>query len=272
MKRINKIIAGVVTGLMVMTLVTGCGSDGADSGSEKKAVKEYVAEEDLDELYTTPDKFSGMYVKLSGQIFLEPEKEGDYIYFQMWLDPDKAEGNTIVRAKADQRLKSDDYVAIEGKVVGEFSGDNMFGGTITAPSIEADVVEVIDYISAVSPTITEKAIDETQDQYGYAVTVEKIEFAENETRIYVSLVNNGTDTFCCYGFNAKVIQEGRQISSEDNYMADYPSIESDLLKGASTEGIITFPALNAEVEFDLYIDGYSNNWEEDIEPYVFSIK
>ena len=203
---------------------------------------------------------------------MEPEREDDTIYFQMWNDPDKAEGNTIVKCKTDQKIKSEDYVVIDGEISGTFEGENMVGGTITAPQITAENIEVTDYITAVAPTIKETVVDETQEQYGYSVTVKKVEFADNETRIYVSTTNNGSATFSCYGFNAKAIQNGTQISSDMNYSADYPELEGELLQGATTEGIIAFPALDPETEFELYIDGYSDNWEEDVETYKFVIK
>ena len=275
MRRVGKLLAAVVVGVMAMSMVAGCGStDGGDSKpkEKKEAVKEYIDEADYDELYTNPDKYKGKYVKISGQVFLEPERDGDYIYFQMWEDPANSEGNTIVKASADVKVKSEDYIIVDGEVTGKFEGENYFGGTVTAPKIENATVEVVDYITAVAPTIKEKVVDSTQDQYGYAVTVQKIEFAENETRVYVSVINNGSDTFSCYGFNSKIIQEGKQISSESNFFAGYPEIESDLISGASTEGIITFPALNPDVALDLYIDGYSNNWEEQVETYTYTVE
>ena len=275
MRRVGKLLAAVVVGVMAMSMVAGCGStDGGDSKpkEKKEAVKEYIDEADYDELYTNPDKFKGKYVKISGQVFSEPERDGEDIYFQMWHEPDKAEGNTIVKCTTDQKLRSEDYVIVDGEVSGSFEGENMVGGKVTAPQITATSVEVSDYITVIAPTIKEVVVDETQEQYGYTVTVQKIEFAENETRVYVAVTNNGSDTFSCYGFNSKIIQEGKQISSECNYFADYPSIESELLKGASTEGIITFPALNPEAELELYIEGYSDNWEEQIDKYVYTIK
>ena len=275
MKRMGKLLVGVLAGLTVMSMAVGCGSSEGESEKPKgkeKVVKEYIDESEYDELYTNPDKFKGKYVKISGQVFSEPERDGEDIYFQMWREPDKAEGNTIVKCKTDQKLRSEDYVIVDGEVSGSFEGENMVGGKITAPQITATSVEVSDYKTAIAPTIKEVVVDETQEQYGYAVTVQKIEFAENETRVYVAVTNNGSDTFSCYSFNSKIIQEGNQISSEDNYYSDYPSIESELLKGASTEGIITFPALNPEAEFELYIEGYSDNWEEQIEKYVYTIK
>ena len=275
MRRAGKLLAGVAAGLMVMSMVAGCGSSEGGSSEPKKkkeTVKEYVDEADYDELYTNPDKYKGKYVKISGQVFLEPERDGDYIYFQMWEDPANSEGNTIVKASADVKVKSEDYIIVDGEVTGKFEGENYFGGTVTAPKIENATVEVVDYITAVAPTVKEKVVDSTQDQYGYAVTVQKIEFADNETRVYVSIANNGSSTFNCYSFNAKIVQDGKQISSESNFFAGYPEIESDLLSGASTEGIITFPALNPDVALDLYIDGYSNDWEEQVETYTYTVE
>ena len=62
----------------------------------------------------------------------------------------------------------------------------------------------------------------TQDQLGYSITVEKVEFAEKETRVYVTIQNNGSSNFSAYSFNSKIIQNGKQYEEARNYSADYP--------------------------------------------------
>ena len=40
----------------------------------------------------------------------------------------------------------------------------------------------------------------------------KVELDENETRVYVTVQNDGTDVFHLYPFNAKISQDGKQSS------------------------------------------------------------
>ena len=114
-------------------------------------------------------------------------------------------------------------------------------------------------------------VNETQTQYGYSVTLQKIELAEKETRVYLKVDNQGADTFNVYSFNAKITQAGKQFEEQYNWNTEYPKIQSNLLIGNSTEGIITFPNLNDSV-FTVIIDASSDNWEEDIKPYTFNIQ
>jgi len=75
------------------------------------------------------------------------------------------------------------------------------------------------------------------------VTLQKVEFAEQETRVYLKVDNNGSDNFSVYSFNSKITQDGKQFGEQDNWEAEYPQIQTDLLVGNSTEGIIVFPTL-----------------------------
>lgn len=231
-----------------------------------------LTETEIDQLYTDPDAFTGRRVTLTGQVFGSVEKDSNGIYFQMFSDVDNYDRNTVVMYRSnDISVAVDNYVKITGTVQGKFEGQNAFGGTLTAPTIIADTVEIISYADAASPTI--KAVElngMTQDQYGYSITVNKIEFAEKETRVYVTIQNNGSAVFSVYSFNTKIVQDGKQYEEERNYNADYPEIQTDLQPGVSTEGVIAFPAIN-QSNFQIIFEGYSDNWDESIEDYTFNI-
>jgi hypothetical protein len=208
---------------------------------------------------------------LVGKLLGEPEKDDSGVYFQMYGDPANLERNTIVGYKnTDASFSGDDYVRVIGKVGGTFEGENMMGGKITAPKIVADSVEKISYVEAVSPTIKSVEINSTQNQLGYELTLKKVEFASKETRIYISIKNNGSSNFSAYSFNTKIRQGDKQYEEQTNYDADYQELQSDLMPRATTEGIITFPALE-QASFTIYIDGSSDDWEETINPYTFEV-
>lgn len=108
------------------------------------------------------------------------------------------------------------------------------------------------------PTIKTIDVNETQDHYVYKITLEKVEFAENETRVYINVENSGSDEFSIYSFNGVISQNGNQYEEQSNYNADYPEMNNSLLVGNKTEGIIAFPALE-DAPFTFTIDAYSNN-------------
>lgn len=100
--------------------------------------------------------------------------------------------------------------------------------------------------------------------------MQKVEFATTETRVYISITNSGSDDFTVYSFNAKIMQGSKQYEEQSNYQAGYQEIQSELMPGATTEGIIAFPAME-QSNFTHYIKGKSLNWSEKIEPFTFEV-
>ena len=54
--------------------------------------------------------------------------------------------------------------------------------------------------------------------------------------------------------------------------ANYPEVQTDLLPGITTSGIICFPAIDMNSNFDIYFEGHSDNWNEEINTYQFIIQ
>lgn len=253
-----------ICGLLAMLLLlSGCGSSTPTDTSP-------MSEDEITQMYSDPDLFKGRTLELYGRVFNEPEYDDDGVYFQMWGDPENGERNTIVACKdTSLKLQSDDYVHVSGSVSGKYEGENALGGKVTAPAIIADTVEVVSYQEAFAPTLYTATVQTAeQTQYGYTVAVDSVELAEKETRVTVSVTNNGSATFNFYDYSAKIVQNGKQLEREYNSYADYPELQSDLLVGASTTGVIVFPALE-KADFDITLTGSSDNWEESVEPFTF---
>ena len=220
----------------------------------------------------TPENFKNHYVELTGVVFAAPEYIDEGVCVQMMSDIKNHENNTIVYIyDKDFKVKQDDYLHIVGLVGDKFTGENALGGEVTAPTITAKEYEIYSYKDALAPTLKTIEVNQTQTQLGYSVTVQKIEYAENETRVYLKVDNQGSDKFTVYSFNTKITQNGKQYEEQDNWEAEYPEIQTDLLVGNSSEGIITFPPIK-EGAFSLVVEGSSNNWEETISPYTFNIE
>ena len=242
-----------------------------ETKNKKEPSGEYIEEGDIDKVYSNPNGYRGKRIKVSGRIFMPPEMDDNYTYFQMWGDAENSERNTIIRVKnTGQDLKTDTYVIVNGEIKGSYDGENMFGGAVSALQVDADSVEISDYMTVVAPTMNMVEPNAQIDQYGYVVTVQKIEFAKNETRVYLNIKNNGSANFDFYSFNTRIIQDSKQYDEQDNYEAGYPEINSSLVPGAETSGVIAFP--NVEYKsLQIYAEGYSNNWEEEVQPYQFDI-
>lgn len=271
----------VIFSLFVVLLLAACGESGSTNEASVEAneeteanSKEVLAEEDFDKMYSNPKEYKGYEVEFTGQVFVDPERDDSGVYLQVYAKPEQFEQNTIVAYEdSNFDVKVDDFVKVIGIVKDEFEGENLMGGTITAPFIEATSIEVVDYITAVAPTIKEVVVDETIDQHGMEVTLQKIEFAEVETRVYMKITNNTNENVYFDGYGAKLVSGSTQYETKDNFGSGLPELPFDILAGIEAEGVLTYPAIEEQSgTFTLHAEGYSDNWELDFKPYVFEVE
>lgn len=274
-----KKIAVFASTSLFLYLISGCSSGAPSntpsvepSNTPEAVVQEPLTDAEVKMMYSAPDEYKGALVELSGVVFNTVEYDEDGVYFQMWGDPENSDLNTIVTyPDPNFALESDQYVKLTGTVMGEFTGTNAFGGEISAAVVTADTLEISTYQDVVSPTLATASADvPTVEQLGYSITVQKAELAENETRLYISATNNGSANFIIYSFNMTIVQDGHQYEEESNYDADYPELQSDIRPSVTTEGVVTFPALE-NAPFQLIIEARSDDWDEDIQDYVFNL-
>lgn len=271
MKR-KMMLLGIST-IMVMCIGSGCGSGESDEPEEIV----YIEESEINALFTNPDEYAGKYVKLSGQLLDAPETEEGSYYIQVWHDVENFSQNFVVQTDSVEGIENQDYVWIDGKIEGSFSGENVFGTTIECPYIvEASVTEG-SYMEIVAPAVAEISPAVSQDQNGIVVTVDKVEYAESETRVYVT-INNGTDyNFSCGTYSAKLLVNGQQLDQNTASMTIYNTPELselpyEIMAGTSGSGTLVFPAIEQGVGFQLIIpDSYSDNYDLMFTNYMIDI-
>jgi hypothetical protein len=249
---------------------TSCGGDSESSSSSTAAETSTEAEgvpgsesvtftlANWDLLASSPEDYKGARVNVVGKVFTAPERDEGAVYFQMYADPKNSEWNTIVAyPDSSLRVRQDDFVRVKGEVTGGYTGENAFGGEVTAPTITADTVSVVDATAAASPATTTLG-RATSTQHGITLLVRKVELADDETRVFLKIRNASSSKFSFYGSSGKAVQRGRQFESE--YNSDYPELSTDLLPGASTSGVIVFPPLDPK-GLTLHLEGSSDNYE-----------
>jgi hypothetical protein len=57
----------------------------------------------------------------------------------------------------------------------------------------------------------------------------------------------------------------------DNWDAGYPEIQSDILPGVTTEGIITYPKVPETGTIKVYMEASSDNYDLNFSPFEFEI-
>ena len=244
-------------------------------GSSEPAEKVYLEDSEIDAALSDADSYKGKYVNIVGKVF-NVDKDGESIGMQVWYDPETANQQFLVYADKEMAadVKEDDFIKVDGEITGTFNGENVMGGEVTAMMITAESLEVGGYDDVFAPAENTKEVGETKDQHGVSVTLDRIEYAKGEARVYLSVKNESGYQASIYTYDAKAIQEGKQFEHQDNYEAD-PDGASDIgevLDGATKEGILRFKGLDPEKPVKIQISAYSDNFDIEMEDYVFEVE
>lgn len=209
------------------------------------------------ELVSDPNSYKGAQVVIVGKVF-DVQQDAKGTYFQMWADPKNDNWNTLV-AVADPtlQLKEGDYVRVAGAVKQNYTGKNAFGAEVSAPVIVASGVTPTTALAAASPAIaTDGRASYTVS--GITTTVRKVEFAADETRVYVTVVNNSDAPFNLYTSSVRAVSGGVQVDS--TYTGDgYPELADSIDSGARSSGVIVFDHMDPSAPLKLTFEGYSED-------------
>ena len=268
----KKIVAIMLIGMMAVS-ATACGSSsggGASAESQAPEEKEYV--DDITAVSSDPDSYKGKYVKFFGIVSSIDQDDSVYGY-QVYTDLDY---NNSVLLEVPKDLVSDsiaegDYISADAKIDGSFDGQTVMGVDSTWAKLTAESIEKTTYVDSFGKADTTwEFSDQSATQSDVTVDITKVEFAADETRVYVTATNNSSDNIGLFGNSAKVVQNGQQYEQTFNYNVEYPSLSDEILPGASSSGVICFEKLDVS-EFQFYLDGYSDNWEAEFEPFTFDL-
>ena len=277
----NKIVVIALASMLAVS-TTACrggsrvpSSDTQNTATEETA-PEYVSETEISNIFSNPDDYEGKYIKLSGKIFSGPDKADGYTAYQAWHDPQNSEMDFVFGiSNSEEDYSIDDYVIVDGQIVGTFEGTSVIGATIECPQIDAVSIEKQSYIDAVVPTVKELIPENAvSEQNGISLKVDKIEFADAETRVYVTAANSSSNKFSLFTYSIMLVQNGQQIEQEYTssiYEGNYPELSSDILPNASSTGILVFPAMDSTASFQLYAEGMSDNYDLDFSPFTIDI-
>ncbi len=71
--------------IFIIGLLGGCGSK--DSSTNSKVDSKPISKEEVEHMFSDPDKFKGRTVDIYVKIFVEPEKDDKGTYLQGYADP-----------------------------------------------------------------------------------------------------------------------------------------------------------------------------------------
>jgi len=221
-------------------------------------------------LQTDPNAHKGASVDIVGKVFTSPQRDARGTYWQMWSDPKNNEWNTVVGvADPNFQIAQDQYVHVTGTVKGQYQGKNLLGGDVNAVEVLASRADIASPLAAAPPALRTVQANLSQTQNGVTISLSKIEFAAIETRVFVSVSNASSSTAHFYDFNAKVVQGTTQYSS--NSAGDYPQVQSDILPGVTSSGVVVFPSMGPGRATRLVFGAGSNNYNVNFQPYQFDL-
>jgi len=234
---------------------------------------ETFTKENYAELYSDPRAHKGASVDITGQLLERPEESGGELAFQMFVDVENSDWNTIVYTdQTDLDLNMDDYVRVRGEALGSLKGENAFGGSITAPTVQASKVSTVSAGQAIDPATEVREINRTVGGQGFDVTLQKIEFGKESTRAYVTLANNTNYGASFYTFDAQIVQGSTQVDYlEDSYAYYDEEPQEELRPGVRTEGVLAFGPVDPKQPFQLRLPWSSDNYNIHTRPVVFQI-
>ncbi|QAV10670.1 DUF4352 domain-containing protein [Bacillus vallismortis] len=269
----HKIITFILAIVVIIILANIGNSEDSQAstttGSDSKKSTKTVQKADIEKLYTNADQFKNYKVDLYVKVF-DVEQDDDGTYLQGYNNPEKLSKNTLIMSDdSDLDIKDDDIIHVVGTVKDKYDGENALGGSVSAPRIIADSIEKSDYATAFAPAQKTINVDKTQNQHGFALTLQKVELAEKETRLYVKIENKSQDEINFYDFNAKIIADNKQLERKDD-LSSYPKIQSEILPGVNTEGVIVFPKIESKTA-KIILEGSSENYDITINPFTFEV-
>lgn len=258
------------------TSSSGPGSTGVQAGvppsTAASASSEKFTRENWGLLATDADKYKGAAVDIVGKVFQSPEKVENGTGIQMWADPKNSEWNTLVFISDPAfQVKDGDYVHVTGTVKQKYEGENAMGGTITATVITADKAEVVDATAAASPPLRTAVVNKSIDQHGLVVTLEKVEYASDETRVFLTVKNDSPNKASFSGYSSKAVQGETQYEQDSSFSLSYPEIQNELLSGIKSAGVITLKAMDPAKEAKFIFEGGSDDYQLDFQPYTFTV-
>jgi hypothetical protein len=223
-------------------------------------------------LAVDPDAHKGASVDIVGRLLQDPVRRDDGAYWQMYADPKNYDWNSAVQyVDPSIPVGAGDFVHVTGTVKGALEGENSFGENVTLVDILAETAEVVDVMAAASPAEHVALIDASIDQHGLVITLERVEYAADETRVFLNVKNGSTETASLYELQLATAVQGGNIYDTEALWDYYPTVEWELQPGTDSSGVIVFPPLDPSQAVDMRMNAGLDDYTLDFEPYLFEV-
>ena len=261
--------------ITVLTILSGCDTGALTVGKSYNQQAEPFSNRNLGTLAADPDRYIGSRVDLTGRVTARPGgADGGAWRLQVEADTNKSETKLYVVVEADRLdIKTDDYIRFKGTLEDDPEKSRFEGAGEDLPFVRADDFRQIASHKVLAPTrrLVEPGVSESQ--FDVKVTVEKIEFAEEETRVYIQ-IDNGTEwTVRLNNNRMKLLQGAGESDLLLDPAHDYERLPADLPTGRSAAGILAFPpASYEEGSLQLTIGASTDDYTQLFEPFELAVE
>lgn len=217
-----------------------------------------IAPGDYTQLTRNPNDYQDMSVSCSAQILYDPQYTDEGIYFVFRSASPKEDTPMLygiafwAGEEEDLRLRDRSFVTLHGTVMGEHSYTDSYGYEDACPAIYLTNLEQSSYAEIYAPALTILSFDNCVSTVeNCTVQVFKCEFAESETRVYLTIDNNGSSPISFIPSECVVQQANKKYPWKENLDADYPQFSGSLQPDEKKHMVLTFSSLDASQDMVL---------------------
>ena len=241
--------------------LTGCGANNSRNTTP-------LSKAEFNQLYSDSSKYEGRRVDFFARIFNEPEKDDKGIYLRAYANDDHSKITIISFNDTQLSVKNGDIINVTG-TVGK-AGKKAPGAALTTPSILASEIGKYDYAPAFRPAIKTIRVSKEINQNGYILTLNKVEVAEKETRLYININNTTKNKVRFYSSKTNITQGNKRFKGLINLDEKVPEIDNDILPGLAKDGVLILEPVQANGEnLKVIFEGAWGNYDLNFTRFTF---
>lgn len=217
---------------------------------------------DVASIKSNPHRYKGSRIAIKGQIF-DIKKIKNKTYLILFADYRRDGQTFFVEQRDKERYKKGDFVLVKGLFTGNTEVKSPFSrekiNMITAYSAKK-LTSADDFGKVIKP----EPVDRTITKKDVLVTLTKIEYTDDQTRVFLKVSNESGNAVYIDERDIKIVQVKKNYGTE-NYFDDYPEIEKMILPGKKSEGTCIFEAVDMTKSFRIVIGADIGETGETIE-------
>jgi hypothetical protein len=234
------LLAGALALALLPTACGGSGKASAPAGPPPGAGKQ-LSNTDWPQVVDNPDAYRGATVDLVGRVSsVQKSRDGQFRGIHVYADATKAVNETTIITRANLPLLPDDYVRAHGIVEGSLQTGSTAGIDLRGPVVIASRLQHATFVDAASPARL-RLRGKTYTVYKVTITPYRIDFADDETRVFLRIKNASDFTVHYNSAQSFFLNDG--VRARPHPHLSYPQMPADLFPGTTGTGVTTFRAM-----------------------------